>query len=183
MDNPGAGAAWGHDRAGRRRFKGRRGQGRPEAVRRWWCRKMAYPALAVLLSGVTACTTSGDDVSPSENGAVNTAGLLQAVLDSPELAAYYHFDARPGRVPLPISLSGDIEAPAARLTAAGRPTTFETEAESIGNRRPLKIRGILIDPRFSQITISYAPEGIRGIAKLRREAGDWDLLSMELIER
>lgn len=116
---------------------------------------------------------------------MDRATLLDAVLAHPRLAAYYHRDKLPARLPLQVvNASGTVlPAPSERwagvaceLVAAG--------AQPKPGRAALWIDKVVLDGSRASAEFRFPVEGLAGTATLQRDAaGAWAVDQLKLVER
>ena len=116
--------------------------------------------------------------APSSS-ALDAIRVLQVVLDDPRLSGYYHFDVRPGRLPLKV--------------ANRTPTAFDVSLLRVGgqaarpveqvDRETMSIESLAITGNEAEVHLSFKAEGIAARATLLQQDGSWSIRHMSVAER
>ena len=108
----------------------------------------------------------------------NSSTMLGALLHDKRLEQYYHFDVLPERLPLRIVNLTKGEIDVLGINIGGKPVELASskEADAIGLTR-LQVNG-----DKGSIAFSYKPEGIEGVAELRRKGSAWRIESLNITE-
>jgi hypothetical protein len=130
--------------------------------------------LSAAAIGVLAMTSSSHAQGTSEG-----RQIVQALLDAPQLAQYYHFDVRPDRVPLKIVNRTETALDATGLTAAGKPTALSGEDDA----RALVITAFTIAGDVADLAFRFAVEGVAGKAAFKKSGGRWTIEALSVAER
>jgi hypothetical protein len=124
--------------------------------------------------GAIAMTSSG-----SADTRRDAHEILQLLLNSPQLAQYYHFDVRPDRTPLKIVNLTPIDVGGSDLTAAGQKTLISTERDN----RAIEITAFTIANDAAEIAFTFRVEGVIGHGTFNRVGGKWSLDKLSVAER
>jgi hypothetical protein len=105
--------------------------------------------------------------------------ILQAVLDSERMSAYFHLDEFPERAPLRV-LSGPWFEAGMSLTKFNQPVQFTIAADAEG---PLfEVLSLEVVGMNAHVRFRYAPEGIFGDATLAKRDTCWKVVSLTITE-
>ena len=105
--------------------------------------------------------------------------LLQLLLNTPQLAQYYHFDQRPERVPFKIVNGTAVDLGAGALTVAGKPAVLSVGQDD----KAFEITRLEIEGPTAEVRFQYPVEGLVGHATFKRINDRWSLDTVDVAER
>lgn len=134
--------------------------------------KLAAFGLSLALSGGAAMS----DTHSQPQDLTQPQNLVQVLLNDDRLVGYFHFDVRPGPLPLVDHSGAAIDL--AGLTAQGHATVPAPDRAD----EALVIDTIKIGPDTAHIAFHYRREGISGAADFATAAADWTITHFTLVE-
>lgn len=110
--------------------------------------------------------------------------VLQAVIDSPELAHYYHEGTHPERVPL-VMLHNEHVPRTLHLKKFGKPVRILSEDEIRSEKVEAFLRVVSLEIEESQarVVAEYPIEGIRLTTTLKLVNDAWQAAETSLVEQ
>lgn len=105
--------------------------------------------------------------------------IFTVLLNDRRLAAYYHFDVRPNRLPLRIVNQTSQALDLAGVLAAGQATTMAAQAD----KDSLVITALRTDKACVEVDFEFRPEGVLGNARFDKRGDQWSLSNLSLAER
>ena len=154
--------------------------------------------LASLVAHLAACGSgnAGGAPGPTHPAAPPTAGptsptptvgtaqtdltaLVQAVLDLPALAPYWHAELA-DRHPLVLAESEATQGLSLRMF--GEPVQL-VALDQVGARAYFRVTGVELAADHARVSFEYAAEGLAGEAQFARRPQGWQLVHQDIAER
>lgn len=105
--------------------------------------------------------------------------ILMILLNAPSLTQYYHFQQRPDRLPLKLTVPPGVDVNAAGLQAAGEAVVLVDTPDE----RTLAIDVLNVANDRAQVMFTFRVEGVVGRAELSRASTGWSISRLSVAER